>query len=164
MQLIEFFIWHNIYSKFYNKLFSIIGTFLIFLQPVFSIMILSDKKVRNILLTVYFILTIPYLIYKYSTKNIHSVISVRGHLRWKFFELTPYVLIIWLFFLLFSFVYERKGFGIAIGIILLVISYYNYKSDHTMGSMWCWMINSVMIYYAVYLLLYLPFHEEKNIC
>ena len=39
MQLIEYFIWRNINDKYYNKLFSILGTLLIFSQPIFSSMI-----------------------------------------------------------------------------------------------------------------------------
>jgi len=44
MQLIEFFIWRNINNKFYNKLFSIIATLLLIIQPIMSIMILTNKK------------------------------------------------------------------------------------------------------------------------
>jgi len=121
-------------------------------------------KIRNKLLILYLLFAIPFSIYKYITKKIHSVISESGHLRWKFFELTPLILIIWLFFLLFGLIYEKKYFGFGIGLILICISYYNYKNDHTMGSMWCWLINSIMFYYAFYLLFYLPFYNNKNIC
>lgn len=164
MQLIEFFIWKNINNKFYNHVFSTMGTFLIFIQPIFSIMIITNIQIKNILLIVYLSLAIPFSIYKYLTKNIHSVVSESGHLRWKFFELTPFILIIWLFFLLFGLIYEKKWTGFGIGLILVCISYYNYKNDHTMGSMWCWLINSIMFYYAFYLLFYLPFYNKKNIC
>ena len=50
MQLIEFFIWKNINNKFYNNAFSIIATLLLLLQPIASIMILSNIQLRNILL------------------------------------------------------------------------------------------------------------------
>jgi len=164
MQLIEFFIWRNINNKFYNNIFSICATLLVIIQPIMSIMILSNIKLRNLLLLCYLSLSIPYSIYKFNTKNIHSVISESGHLRWKFFEVTPLLWIVWLFFLLFSFIYEQKYFGIIFGLVALFISFINYKKDHTMGSMWCWSVNSIMIYYAFYLLLYLPFAEKMNIC
>ncbi len=164
IQLIEFFIWRNINNKFYNNIFSICATLLLIIQPIISIMLLSNIKLRNLLLLCYVLLSIPYSIYKFNTQNIHTVISESGHLRWKFLDTTPLVWIIWLFFFLFSFIYEKKYFGLIFGLITLFISFINYKNDHTMWSMWCWSINSMMIYYAFYLLLYLPFAEKMNIC
>jgi len=164
MQLIEFFIWKNINDKFYNNIFSICGTLLLFVQPIVSIMILSNIQLRNFLLLFYLLLAIPYSTYKYFTKNIHSVISESGHLRWNFFETTPLTWIVWLFFFLFSFIYEKQYFGFIFGLIMLCITFINYKNDHTVWSMWCWSVNSIMIYYAFYLLIYLPFIEKKNIC
>ena len=164
MQLIEFFIWNNINNKFYNNVFSIMTTLLIFIQPVFSIMIIRNMQMRNILLILYFSFAIPFSIYKYLAKNIHSDVSKNGHLIWYFFEFTPLILIIWLFFLLIGLIYEKKWVGFAVGVILACISYYNYKNDNTVESMWCWLINSIMFYYAFYLLFYLPFCDKKNIC
>jgi hypothetical protein len=164
MQLIEFFIWKNINNKFYNNIFSICGALLLIIQPIISIMIISNIKVRNLLLLFYLLLAVPYSIYKFFTKDIHTVISENGHLRWKFFEITPLIWSGWLFFFLFSFVYEKKYFGLIFGLITLFISFINYKNDHTVDSMWCWSVNSIMIYYAFYLLIYLPFLEKSNIC
>ena len=164
MQLIEFFIWKNINNTFYNNIFSICGTLLLFTQPIISIMILSNIQLRNILLLSYLLLAIPYSIYKFFTKNIHSVISKSGHLRWKFFEGTPIIWIVWLFFFLFSFIYNRKLEAIVFIIITLILSWINYTNDNTIGSMWCWVVNSIMIYYAIYLLLVLPFIEKNRIC
>ena len=124
MQFIEFFIWRNIDNTYYNHIFSIIAAALIMIQPIFSIMILSNTILRNILLGVYLLLSIPYSIYQFLTKNIHTKIGSTGHLRWKFFHNTPITFMIWLFFFLFSFIYEKKWMGVAIGFILLCISYY----------------------------------------
>lgn len=164
MQLIEFFIWKNINNRFYNNLFSIFATLLLIIQPAISIMLLNDKKIRNILLISYSLLAIPFSIYKFSNKNIHSVKSEKGHLRWKFFDTNPFIWLIWLFFFLFSFVYEKKWFGLLFGLVALIITFLNYKNDHSMWSMWCWAINASMIYYAFYLLFFLPFLEKKAIC
>ena len=164
MQLIEFFIWKNINNKFYNNMFSIMATLLLLLQPIASIMILSNIQLRNILLFLYLLLTIPFSIYQFSTKNIHSVISESGHLQWNFFETNPIIWITWLFFFVFSFIYEKRGVGIIFAIVALIITFINYNNDNTVGSMWCWSVNSIMIYYAIYLLIYLPFLDKSNIC
>ena len=164
MQLIEFFIWRNINNKFYNNIFSILATLLLIVQPILSIMIVTNVKLRNLLLIAYLFLAVPYSIYKFSNSNIHSVISESGHLRWNFFYLNPIILIGWFFFFLFSFVYEKKLLGLVFGLSTLIIAFLNYTKDQTVWSMWCWSVNSVMIYYAIYLLIYLPFLEKMNIC
>ena len=161
MQLIEFFIWRNINDKFYNNIFSIIAALLLIIQPIMSIMILSNIKLRNLLLLCYLLLAIPFSIYIFFTKNIHSAISKRGHLQWIFFDSIPLFSIVWLFFFLFSFIYEKLYLGIVFGLGMLLIAFINYKNDDTMWSMWCWIVNSIMIYYAFYLLIYLPFIEKK---
>lgn len=164
IQLIEFFIWKNINNKFYNNIFSIMAILLLSIQPIASMMFLSNIKLRNMLLILYSSLAIPFSIYNFSSKNIYSVISESGHLRWKFFDSDPLIWFVWLFFFAFSFIYEKKWFGIAFGAVSLIITFINYQNDNTLGSMWCWSANSVMIYYAFYLLIYLPFKEKSIFC
>lgn len=164
MQLVEFFIWKNINNKFYNNLFSIFATLVLLIQPIASLMIITNIQLRNILLFSYLFITIPFSIYKFSTNHVESTISTNGHLIWKFFGRSPIIWITWLFFFLFSLVYERKWFLFIFGVLTLFIVYINYKNSNTLGSMWCWSVNSMMIYYAAYLLLYLPFLEKTSIC
>ena len=163
MQLIEFFIWRNIDNKFYNHIFSTMAAVLIFIQPIISLMLLPNISLRNNLLSAYSVLFIPYFIYKFITNNMKSEISNKGHLVWLFFDTNMLLFFGWLFFFLFSFFYTRSISTIIFGIVLFSISYYNYYKDKTVGSMWCWVVNSIMIYYAFYLLLYLPFYE-KELC
>jgi len=164
MQLFEFFIWRNIDNKFYNHVFSSMAAFLLVLQPVASLMMLTNVPLRNMLLTAYLVLSIPYFIYKFISQNMQTVVSKKGHLKWLFFNQAPVIFIVWLFFFLFSLVYERKWSGFLFGFLSLCVFYYNYANDHTMGSMWCWFVNSIMIYYAAYLLIYLPFCDKKGLC
>ncbi len=160
MQLIEFFIWRNINNTFYNRIFSTMAATLIFIQPIISLMLLPDISLKNNLLVMYSIFFIPYFTYKFMTNNIKSKISNKGHLIWLFFDTNILLFIGWLFFFLFSFFYTRMIRSLIFGIVLFCISYYNYYEDKTIGSMWCWFVNSIMIFYAFYLLLYLPFCEK----
>ena len=165
IQLTEFFIWKNINNPYYNQVFSTIGVILLLMQPIASMMILPNEKLRNLLLISYSLFAIPYSIYNFMYKRMHSTVSTNGHLDWKFFHTNAVVWAVWLFFFLFSLIYERKLVPIIFACIALFISYLNYKNGNTVGSMWCWVINSVMIYYAGYLLIYLPFLEKGgSIC
>ena len=162
MQLIEFFIWRNINNKIYNQFFSILGLLLLFIQPIASIMIMRNIKMRHLLLVSYILVAIPYLIYQISTNQIYSIVSKYGHLKWIVFPLV--VWIVWLFFFVFSFVYQKMWLALSFCFMTLLISFFNYINDETVGSMWCWSINSIMIYFAIYLLFYLPFLEKRIIC
>ena len=162
MQLLEFFIWRNIKNK-YNNLFSTIAFLLLYIQPIVSIMIITNNQIRNILLLFYFVLATPYTLYKLSSHKITSVKSENGHLTWKF-NITNYIIIGWLFFFLFSFFYEKQWTILVFSLITLIIIYINYVKYNTVGSIWCWFVNLIMIYYAAYLLFYLPYLEKRNIC
>ena len=163
MQLIEFFIWRNINNKFYNHIFSTMAAMLIFIQPVITLMMLPNISLRTNLIIAYLIFFVPYFTYKFITNNMLSRISNKGHLVWLFFDTNPLLYFGWLFFFLFTFIYTQKIAGLLFGVILFFISGYNYYNDKTIGSMWCWIINLIMIYYAFYLLFYLPF-DEKKLC
>lgn len=163
MQLIEFFIWRNINNK-YNKVFSIVAILLLLFQPIASLMILKNIELRNMLLTTYVIGAFLYSIYQFPRTNIYSSVSKLGHLNWSFFNANIFILLSWLFFFTFSLFYEKKWVGIIFAFSLLIFSLINYTHDQTLGSMWCWIVNSSMIYYAIYLLIYLPFKEKNKIC
>ena len=164
MQLIEFFIWRNIHQPFYNQIFTSLALLLLVIQPIVSMMMVKNIPLRHLLLISYLFLAIPYSIYTGLTTQIRSVISKNGHLRWIQFPLHLLVWVVWLFFFLFSAVYEKRWSGIIFGLITLVIAFINYRQENAVGSMWCWMVNSISVYYAVYLLLYLPFAEKGGIC
>lgn len=163
MQLIEFFIWRNLNNKFYNHLFSLFALLLVLVQPFFSLMIISNIFLRNILLGIYSIFAIPTIIYSILNVNkFSSKISKLGHLSWGFVKMDSISFFAWLFFLLFGLFYEKEWPGFWFGVLTLMISFYNFLNDQSVGSMWCWSVNIILIYYACYLLLYLPFKEKMK--
>lgn len=163
MQLVEFFIWRNINNSAYNHIFSMIAAMLLVIQPFASLMLIPNILLRNYLLVAYLVLFIPYFTYKFITNNMKCEISNKGHLKWLFFDGNILLYFGWLFFVLFSFFYIHDYKSILFGIILLLISCYNYYNDKSIGSMWCWIVNSIMIFHAFVLLFYLPFYE-KGLC
>ncbi len=163
MQLIEFFIWRNINNK-YNKVFSIAAILLLLFQPIASLMLLKKIELRIVMLTIYLIGAIPYSIYQFNTKHFYSSVSKSGHLKWNFFDVNIFTLLFWLFFFTFSLFYEKKWIGVIFAIALLLFSLINYTNDDSVSSMWCWLANSSMICYAIYLLIYLPFKEKNKFC
>jgi hypothetical protein len=164
MQLFEFFIWRNVDNKLYNKLFTILATLLLLVQPIASNMLITNKSVQQSMLFVYMICMVPFAIYRFMTQKINSTISDLGHLQWNMLldnksKIDNVIITIWFIFFLFPLFYQKKTFGFLFGAITLLIMIYKYYKDNTVGSMWCWVVNSIMVYYAIYLLLYLPFFK-----
>jgi hypothetical protein len=161
MQLIEYFIWKNITNKYYNSIFTMCAFILVFLQPIPSLMLLSNFLLRNILLALYVIIAVPYIIYNIYSKKFGSIVSPSGNLIWNF-NINNVLFWLWVFLLLFSFLYEQQWGPVLFAII--TFSIFIYKELSSSGSVWCWFINSISVYLAVYLLFYLPFNENKQVC
>lgn len=163
IQLVEYFIWTNIDNIFYNKLFTNIALLIIFFQPITTIMNIDDEKIKKILFISYLVLIIPFVVLNYN-KNIYSTISPNKHLNWNLInhenKFTKIIGLAWIFFFLFPLFYQKQQFGFLFGMLTLLIISYNYINDNTIESMWCWIVNSIMIYYAGYLLFYLPFMKK----
>ena len=168
IQLIEFFLWKNLNDPFYNNMFSILAVALLTFQPVASIMMLSNAYLSNAMIMSYLLLAVPFSIYNFSTYHIHAVVNNTGNLVWKFYDINiiPHwcVWSVWLFFFLFRFVYDRRWDGLIFTLVTLLVVFLNYRDFGSIGSMWCWIANSVMIYLAFYLLIYLPFQEKSKLC
>lgn len=164
MQLIEYFIWRNINDPVYNNLFSIMATLLLFIQPIASTMLITNNTVRTNILLLYLILSVPLMTYRLFTKKINSTVSPLNHLKWNFIfyensTIENIFYIGWFIFFLFPLFYQGNTFGLLFGLLTFMVVLYNYYKDKTVNSMWCWIVNSLMIYYAGYLLLYLPFFK-----
>lgn len=155
MQLIEYFIWNG-----YNL--SLLATLLLFSQPYFSLMMMKSKIKYN-LIAFYFVIIIPILIYNFFTFNPFT--QKKTHLGWYFINTRIYWLwlllwLTWFFFMFFGFFYEGNLLYGAIFSLLALFILSLYVTRREVGSVWCWLINSFMVYYACYLLFYLPYRER----
>jgi hypothetical protein len=157
MQLVEYFLWVYLNNKFYNYvLTSFVLLLLVIFQPISAIMLIPYKKIKYITLGTYlFLLSISIIINK--NDKIFTIKSNNNHLNWRLDNF--YILRSYCVFIFFSLFLYKYYIGIFFGIFLLIISLYNYYNDLSFGSMWCWMLNSVSIYYIIYLLFYLPFKK-----
>ena len=144
-------------------MFTIAAYLIVCVQPAASLMLVSNEKIRNYMLAAYAVLAIPYMVYKFLYNTFKVTVTPLGHLNWNFNTVYP-IFYGWCFFFFFSFFYECKWSYLIFGLITIVLFLYKYSWDKSMGSMWCWFVNSIMIYYAAYLLIYLPFCDKKGLC
>lgn len=164
IQLVEYFIWINVDNLFYNKLFTFLAMTIIFFQPITTMMNIKNEKIKKMMIISYLCLMVPYILMNYN-KNIYSTVSPKGHLSWNLMnyenKFAKIIGLAWLFFFLFPLFYEEYNVGFIFGILTLLVIYYNYINDNSVESMWCWVVNSIMIYYAGYLMFYLPYSLKK---
>lgn len=160
MQLVEYFLWKNINNK-YNSIITIYAFILLFCQPIASLMLLKTPSIRNTMLTIYLLIGIPYILYIILNKKFRSTVSTKGNIQWNL-PIPTFLHVVWLFMLLFSFVYEKRWISLIFAVVTFAI--FIYKELSSSGSTWCWFINGLSIYFAVYLLFYLPFCENRTIC
>ena len=166
MQLIEFFLWRNLNNPRLNNLFSIMGSLLLIIQPIASLLILKDDNLKYKLITIYSLVAFSYFIYQNYDHKMITIVSKSGHLAWKWAEFSGYTKILYLLWFVTAFysLFVNKYYeAIIYAFILIFISYYSYHKDGSAGSLWCWSLNSIMLYYAFKLLIWLPF-KENGIC
>jgi hypothetical protein len=164
MQFFEFLLWRNINDQKINKMVSMLGVILLVLQPFSSLLLLNNITLRNNLLFVYSIPTILFLIYNFMNTDIYTKVSKYGHLSWNLTYYKPnsniekMVMLFYLFFLFFPLFYNKYYRSIILLIAFFIINHYFYK-DGTSGSIWCFFVNIIMMYFLFQLLIELPLKE-----
>jgi hypothetical protein len=145
MQLIEYFTWKHLHNKKINRLLSQLGMLLVFIQPLFFILIPNNVKfnIKATLITLYviFLVFLGYLIkYDYS-----MVKAPNGHLAWNWLNVPVFYIFIWLTFLLVILLYAKKYILFAIHALIFLAIYYTYYKTNTWGSLWCWIANGLAV-------------------
>jgi hypothetical protein len=170
MQAIEYVLWKNLKNDKINHQYSFYAAVLLFIQPVASLFMIDNLFLRFIMIILY-LLFMSYnngkLKLDINKKNYYSSISKSGHLKWdwlgNWLNMNDYKGYIWLFFLLFSLILNKDYFFTVCVLFLLIISKYYYDKDKTSGSLWCWSVNIIVLWYLIKLLIWLPY-KEHGVC
>ena len=149
-----------------NRKLSILGALLLVIQPMASLLLLKDDFVKKTMLAAYSIPAISFFVYKVYTQEFNTTVTKSGHLRWNWINLDKNKILglVWFFFLYFSIFSNKQNYEAGfITLFLLVLSYYSYNKEGSYGSLWCWSINSLMIFYAIKLMILIPY-QEHGLC
>ncbi len=168
MQLFEFILWRNYNNLTINNITSILGFLLLTIQPIASLLLLTNISLRNQLLTVYSIPAIIFIIYNLFNAKIHTILSPSGHLAWKWTfynerdKLTDFIVkIFYLFFLFFAPIYNKYYKSLALLFLYMLFIYY-LGNDGSSGSIWCLTVNLIILYFVLQILVVMPFNEMTN--
>ena len=157
MQLIEYFMWTiGLHNKTANYYISLAAALLLWLQPIASISTLvHNESIAVVLLILYTVLTVLY-------KGIYSIIDKtpsqqmyrmyegsNGHLVWNWLQhntQTAIGLFLYFTFLLLPVILSKNWTLLSVIAITLGISLYTFYRHNTWGSMWCWIINGIVLF------------------
>jgi hypothetical protein len=160
MQLLEYFIWKDILHNKYNELLSRIGSVILILQPIFSLLTIENIRVKYVSLILYGFYMVSLIIGPpNAASNFSTVVGKNKHLQWNWMEsIEVYKYVIYLCALIIpTFFWKQDKYHVifALLILTLVMSYTLFSKDNTWGSMWCWTAISISIY-----LIFLVFFKE----
>jgi hypothetical protein len=169
MQLIEYFLWKSLKTKDHksNQLFSMIGWIIIrIIQPLAILLIIPKGYdiIKYSLSIIYFLTLTIVSIYKqiYNPIDFTTPIDNNGHLYWKWLDLYNYERIVFVLYIIIFFTLILT-YPIATSILLLLLVY-DYFKYANFSSMWCWMCNSVLLYFLFKILFVLPYKEYNALC
>ena len=169
MQLFEYFIWKNLKNNSMNRFLSKVGLFLIVLQ-MFAFVLLADSYQRVLLvLLVLFIVTTKIYKLMYNPFIYQTTVGKNGHLSWDWLHFKGYekiILYIGLLFYLIPSLLSKvvNQSTILLASIFLVFAYLISKEDNTYGSVWCWLINLLLLKEVIAILIVRPFYEYNGLC
>jgi len=144
MQFIEYIVWSYYDDEDINRKASIAAATLLWLQPIASILLLPNPSTA--LLAYIPLSIIGHII---TTKKDYSMKRAEnGHLAWNFLTKdiqTVFALIVYFIFLFTPILLTLNKELLAISIATLALSLYSYWKSNTWGSMWCWLVNGIVL-------------------
>ena len=145
MQLIEYFIWSKTFS---NRLLSQIAFLVVFSQPIFSILCISNHTTIKFLALVSYLLfiTVVLILKPWSKIDFTTVQATNGHLSWKWLNYPSIAILIWFIFFSISFMVSKQWIQLSLVAISAIVTYVLYSKTLTWGSLWCWLVNLASLF------------------
>ena len=159
MQLVEFFLWRSITKrkKTANAFWSKVGLFIIFIQPLMSMLRIGvgsgngrgDGNWLHYWIVVGAYLAFMALVYTVFvplwTIDFSSERAQNGHLRWNWLTFPAWILLVWVLFLLSNAAYYGEWIDLAVYLLVIGLIYWTYRNTNTWGSLWCWIANAMSL-------------------
>lgn len=151
MQLIEAIVWTWYDNKTVNFVASIAAALLLWLQPIASILTL-ESKMSITALQIYIGLTVLGNLLFMNVGELRETYSMsrapNGHLQWNWLKKdwkTALSLLVYFVFLLGPLAISYQWTILALSLSTLVFSLFSFYKDNTWGSMWCWIVNYIVV-------------------
>jgi hypothetical protein len=168
MQLIEFFLWKHLKNKSINSWLSFLACCIVNLQVITIILMIPNLYIRyTFLFCIFLFYIINRIVNNIYPSNWSTTIGKNGHLSWEWMNYTGYSNIFNFLFLLFyvvSLLFIGSNVLSLFFIFFLCISIFYYYKYKTFGTIWCWSVNLIFLYFIINILLVQPFYEYNGLC
>ena len=146
MQFVEYIIWTYGADPDTNFYASLGGAGLLALQPIASILAIAPAIYKTPLLISYLILGLISQIIDSRSLRDQYRIEKGEHLIWKWLDPVPrFSLLIYFIFLIGPLLLSKQYEFVALIMVTLSLSVYAYGKGNTWGSMWCWIVNWMVV-------------------
>jgi hypothetical protein len=151
MQLIEYFVWTYYNNPTVNFVASLSASLLLWLQPLASILTLQTKWVLGIVLLYLGLSMVGFLLFTDLDKLCETYQMKRaenGHLQWTWLQKdtkTTVSLVFYFIFLLTPLLLQGQYVLLSLALSTLGLSLYSFYKENTWGSMWCWLVNYLVV-------------------
>lgn len=156
MQLIEGIVWTYYNNPTVNYLASLSATWLLWLQPIASILTIQSKLAIPAL-QLYIGLTLIGGLLFLNMASLREIYSMRraanGHLAWNWLKKdwkTAISLLVYFVFLFGPLAVSKEWAVLALALPTLAFSLYSFYEENTWGSMWCWIVNYIVVGICAY--------------
>ena len=171
MQLLEYFIWKNLKNISMNRFLSKVGFCLIVLQMFAFVLLVENAYSQRVLLVLLVLFVVTTKMYKimYNPVIYRTTVGRNGHLSWDWLQFKgkeKIILYIGLLFYLIPSLLSKavNQSTILLASIFLGVAYLISKEDNTYGSVWCWLINLLLLKEVISILIVRPFYEYNGLC
>lgn len=151
MQLIEYFVWTFYTNTDVNFVASLAAAFLLWLQPVASMLTLQPSLMVPAL-QLYGGLTFLGFFLLSENRDMRSTYRMsradNGHLQWHWLDnswKTNLSLLVYFVFLFVPLLFREQWEVLVLAVSTLGLSLYQFSNYNTWGSMWCWIVNYIVV-------------------
>lgn len=149
MQLVEYIVWTYYGNPTVNFIASLSASFLLWLQPIASILTLPTQS-QEVPILIYTLLSVGLLSFEKKTlrEKYTMVRAKNAHLSWGFLShsVETYLqLSVYFLFLLTPLLLNNELYLLALVSGTLGVSLYTFYTSNTWGSMWCWIVNYIVV-------------------
>jgi hypothetical protein len=147
MQLLEYLMWTYGSSHSMNYWISVSAAWLLYLQPITSILMTSQRAWIHPLLLSYLGMGLTYILFT-GKRDYEMHRGVDGHLVWGWMKKdiqTVIGVIIYMTFLVIPIILNKNWELFGLCFALFIPSIYHYYKYRTWGSMWCFFVNYAIV-------------------
>lgn len=149
MQLVEYFLWKHLKNPFWNRFFSAMGVFVIFLEPIFA---LRMSGTQSSLVLTYLGLILLALFFSPSM-DLSTKIGIDGHLHWNFLQtMTSPISWVWIFFFFYGLFLTGNPIVYLFALSTILYAFWKTEFRRTWSSYWCFLANLFWLYVIVWAL------------